>query len=224
MSLFSRLVSAFTGAASPQATSDQTSDKTNVPGVKKSVVQEAVTDQHSVRLPEATTSVAPGMVCDYLDGAGSRIKTLPDDITIRFRLRLTNCKDLTDLPDGLTIPSVDLSGCTALQQLPGGMQVTFLKLDDCDALKQLPDNLRIQGGILSLQNCTGLTRLPDNLGEVAGLDLNGCSGITKLPAGLKVTSWIDITGTGIGTLPDGYAHVGFRRGNDVISADAALAG
>jgi hypothetical protein len=103
------------------------------------------------------------------------------------------------------------------------MRVVFLKLNGCTGIAALPEDFRITSGILNLNGCTALKLLPDDMGDVAGLNLNGCSHITALPNGLKVSSWIDITGTAITEIPEAYAHVGFRRGNDVISAEDALA-
>lgn len=225
MSLFSRLKSIFGGA--PASRSDRPAPvletRSSLPKVKKPVVQEATADQRTVRLSRQTNKIAPGIICDEFDGSGSQISALPDELVVHHRLKLAQCKDLTDLPADITVPSVDLSGCTALRDLPSKMQVTFLNLSGCEGISALPGDLRITGGILNLSGCTQLTELPDNMGEVAGLNLNGCRGIMALPVGLKVTSWMDITGTGITEIPETYAAVGLRRGKDVISAEEALA-
>ncbi len=225
MSIFSRLKSVFGGAAAPRAEPTAQAATSAVPKVSKPVAPQPTpaTDQRSVRLNRQVDKIAPGIACDDFDGSSSLITAVPDDLVVRYRLKLVGCKKLTDLPTGLSVPSLDLSGCTALQRLPSGMNVTFLTLSGCQAIRELPEDLRIAGGILNLSRCTGLTSLPDNLGEVAGLNLNGCSNITGLPAGLIVTSWIDITGTKITEIPEAYSGVGLRRGIDVISSEEALA-
>ncbi|MEO9515884.1 MAG: hypothetical protein ABJH45_13285 [Paracoccaceae bacterium] len=222
MSLLSRLKTIFVGMQSTG--SGPTETKLSIPEVKNPVVQKAQKDQRSIRLAGQTTDIEPGIECDELQGSASQIAALPDDLIVHARLALSNCKKLTDLPESLSVPSVNLSGCTALERLPSKMNVTFLNLSGCPAINTLPEGLRISGGILNLSGCTGLKTLPDNMGEVAGLNLNGCPNIKTLPAGLKVSSWMDITGTGITEIPEAYALVGFRRGNDVVSAEEALAG
>jgi hypothetical protein len=224
MSLFARLKSVFGGAPAPRVDPPARAATSSVPQVNKPVIQEAVTDQKSIRLARQTTKIAPGIVCNEFDGTGSQITALPDDFVAHHRLKLRQCKGLTDLPTELSVPSIDLSDCTALRQLPAKMHVTFLNLSGCEGITALPDDFQIAGGILNLSGCTGITTLPDNMGEVAGLNLNGCHGITALPDGLKVTSWMDITGTGITEIPEAYAGVGFRNGNKVINAEKALAG
>lgn len=224
MSILSRLKSLFGGGSTSESDPPAIPQESSVPKVKKPVIQETITDQHYVRLKPKTNTIASGVICDHFDGSGSQIRVLPDDLVAHHRLDLVNCKELAKLPDGLSTPSINLSGCTALEHLPRGMRVSFLNLSGCAALREIPDDLRISGGILDLSGCQRLSVLPDGLGEVAGLDLNGCTGISALPRGLKVTSWVDITGTGIRTLPETYAFVGFRRGNEVISAEEALAG
>jgi len=218
MSILSRLKTVFLGGSSQTAIRSS-----SLPKVQQSVVQAAVKDQHTVRLNRQTNKIEPGIECYNFHGTGSQISAIPDDFNVHHRLDLKGCKLLSSLPAGLSVPSIDLSSCISVQQLPNAMRVTFLNLTNCGSLNALPDDLRIHGGILNLKNCSNLNKLPDNMGEVAGLNLNGCSGISALPVGLTVTSWIDITGTRITDIPAEYAHLGFRHGDKVISAEAALA-
>jgi hypothetical protein len=127
-----------------------------------------------------------------------------------IRIDLRDCKNLVDLPEGLTTGTLDLSGCVSLTRLPAGLSVAFLDLADCAGLVELPADLRLRGGRLNLRNCARLHKLPENLGEVAQLDLSGCLNIRALPEGLGVTSWIDVGGCGIESLPPRLDHVGLR--------------
>ena len=223
MSLLARLKAVFGSAPAAPVQTPRREAPSSTPKVKKPVVQEAVTDRHSVMLSRHTTAIAPGLVCHELIGSGSQISRLPDDLVVRDRLVLVNCNDLRELPTELVVPSVDLSGCKRLERLPAKMHVSFLNLGGCDGIQALPEDFQITGGILNLTGCTQLETLPDNMGEVAGLNLTGCHRITALPEGLKVTSWMDITGTKIKEIPAAYAGVGLRRGRAVISVEEALA-
>ncbi len=180
-------------------------------------------DLRYIRLSLDATEIGAGIVCEELDGRGSKLQALPDDLTVKYRLALARCRELTQLPETLSVPSVNLSGCSKLVHLPRKMHLTFLNLSGCKKVTKLPEDLRMSGGILNLRACSAIEVLPDNIGEVAGLNLYGCSKVKALPEGLKVTSWIDITGTGITEIPEAYRGIGFRRDSDVISVEEALA-
>jgi hypothetical protein len=156
-----------------------------------------------VRLPE-------GLRCDGLDLTGNAIETLPEGLSVRFRLTLRNCRHLTRLPRGLKAGTLDLAGCTALEGLPEDLEVSFLDISDCRQLKSWPNSARLDFGRLRARNCTGLTQLPPWLKQISQLDLVGCRNIESIPDGLQVSSWIDLAGTGIKRLPDSCRTTALR--------------
>ena len=170
----------------------------------------ATTDKRLVDGPPNTSDIEPGLRCDILSLARSRIRGLPANIEARVRMDLSECTALESLPDGIRTGSLILANCTALRALPGGLDVAFLDLTGCTGIIELPADLRLRGGHLILRDCAGILDLPDDLGEVSGLDLSGCMNVARLPRGLAVTSWIDLAGTQIQSLPERYAHVGLR--------------
>jgi len=102
------------------------------------------------------------------------------------RLNLSDCTELTSLPDNLSVGGwLNLSGCTGLTSLPDNLSVgDWLDLSGCTGLTSLPDNLSV-GGWLDLSGCTGLTSLPDNLSVGGWLNLRGCTGLKPVPKHLK---------------------------------------
>ena len=79
-------------------------------------------------------------------------------------LDLENCKDLTELPDGLTVRGFFcLNRCTGLTKLPDNMTVNGdFYLNDCINLTSLPHGLTVKG-CMYLKNCKGLTSFPADL-------------------------------------------------------------
>jgi hypothetical protein len=153
---------------------------------------------------------------------GEPLQKLDGPVTADISIDLQDCRNLTELPPGISTGTLNLSGCTSLEHLPAGLNVAFLDLADCSALIDLPADLRIRGGRLNLRNCMRLTRLPAGLGQVAQLDLSGCLNIRELPDGLTVTSWIDIGGSGIRDLPKSFDDAGIRWNGIAISRRVAF--
>ena len=73
----------------------------------------------------------------------TNIKKLPDNLYIDGYLELTNCKQLTKLPDNLRII--------------GG----FLALENCEKVIKLPDNLYVGESLIIIG--TSIEEIPDNL-------------------------------------------------------------
>ncbi len=138
-----------------------------------------------------------GLVCNQLNAQNLSITRLPEDISVRFRLDLSNCEHLERLPENLRVGSLLLRECIALRQLPEGIDSSFLDLTGCVHLEQFPQRGNIGIGHLTLRGCTRLQALPDWLGQLAQLDLAGCERIEALPKGLNISSWLDLADTGI---------------------------
>jgi hypothetical protein len=128
----------------------------------------------------------------------------PPNIIVTGNLNLSNCTELTSLPEGLTVKGdLDLSGCIGLTSLPEGLIVKGgLYLLGCTGLTSLPERLTV-GGDLNLCGCTGLTSLPEGLTVGGNLYLSGCTGLASLPEGLTVGGNLYLSGcTGLTSLPE----------------------
>ncbi len=151
-----------------------------------------------------------GLSCFELDASNTSIVELPEDLNVESRLVLRNCKKLKELPEGLTVGTLDLEGCSALEALPEKLDVWFLNLRGCRRLETLPKSAKIQCGSLSLAGCERLRGLPSYLKKLSTLDISDCPNIRTLPPKLEVGLWIDIAGSGVTKLAGPNESVGIR--------------
>jgi hypothetical protein len=182
-------------------------------------------DLHVTRLTVAgcgrLTSLPPGLRCYELDAKETVLTSLPDDLRVEYKLDLSGCVGLQELPAGLKVGTLTLAGCALLQSLPEGLDVCFLDISGCAGLRGWPAQASVRIGRLDARGCAGLTTLPSWLTQVAQLDLRGCERLTSLPDGLRVTSWLDLADTGITSLPPMLAKTPLRwRG---VPIDARIA-
>lgn len=145
-----------------------------------------------------------------LDLTASDVIHLPVEVSVRFRLDLTNCRSLETLPAGLKVGSLILEGCTKLESLPEDLDVSFLDISECKQLSSWPTTGKIEAGRLRARNCTGLTDLPEWMCSISQLDIRGCTNIQDLPKSLEVSSWIDLADTGIRELPENLSQCALR--------------
>ncbi len=151
-----------------------------------------------------------GLRCYHLVLRGSGIRALPEDLDVEYKLDLQDCRNLEELPEGLTVGSLVLRGCTALRALPEGLDVCFLDLQGCTRLEVWPRRAHIRIGRLNASGCTRLTRLPEGLSRLAQLDVSNCPNLRELPEELEIGSWLDLGGSGIERLPSSLVGVPLR--------------
>jgi hypothetical protein len=156
------------------------------------------------------TSLPDGLRCYELSLGGTRLRSLPADLRVEFRLDLRDCTELAGLPAGLKVGTLILRGCTGLEALPEGLDVNFLDLQGCHRLAHWPDGANVRIGRLNLGGCGRLAALPATLGRLSWLDISGCTRLTALPEGLRVGSGIEIAGSGLAALPRSLAGVQLR--------------
>jgi hypothetical protein len=168
-----------------------------------------------------------GLTCDVLNLQGTRVRSLPDDLCVSYRLDLTGCRELTQLPAGLRIGltglrratptggSLILRDCTALESLPDGLDVCYLDLRGCTRLTGWPEGTTGRVGRLLSGGCSQLTSLPGWL-DVSRLDVTDCTSLASLPEGIRVGSEIEIANTALVALPDSVRNVRLRwRGVEI---------
>lgn len=139
--------------------------------------------------------------CNDLDLSNTPLQTLPENIQVRSRLVMDNCRHLERLPEGLTCGSLSLSSCTFLERLPEQISTWFLDVSDCPRLSHWPEQGEICNGNVRLRNCVEIRSLPTWLGPLGQLDVSGCVNLHQLPDGLRVSGWIDIGGSSLTVLP-----------------------
>ncbi|MEO6889915.1 MAG: DUF6745 domain-containing protein [Ktedonobacteraceae bacterium] len=155
-------------------------------------------------------ALPPGLHCYELSLRDTQLTTLPADLQVEYRLDLSNCDRLEELPQGLTVGSLVLGDCVSLRRLPEGMDVSFLDLTGCINLTAFPIQGSISFGRLNARGCLRLHALPDWLTRVAELDISNCTNLTALPPNLHVTSFLDIGNTPLTSLPASLSGVQLR--------------
>ncbi len=139
--------------------------------------------------------------CSEFKAHNTGIESVPDAWKVEFRLDLSSCQQLRELPRGFRTGSLVLNGCTALETLPENLSVYFLDLRGCSSFHSWPQKGEIRMGNLNVSGCARLESLPEWLGALSQLDVSGCSNLRALPDSLRVTSWIEVADSGLTDLP-----------------------
>jgi len=129
----------------------------------------------------------------------------PQELNVEGDLDLEDCKNLTSLPEGLTVVEGDLNlaNCTSLKELPKGLTVEGDLYLRNTLITSLPKDLKAERS-LDLEDCKNLTSLPEGLTVVEGdLNLANCTSFKELPKGLTVEGLLDLRNTPITSLPKG---------------------
>jgi hypothetical protein len=163
-----------------------------------------------------------GLSCYSLSLRGQPVVTLPEDLQVEFKLDLTDCYQLTELPANLKVSTLVLTNCTRLTNLPEGLQTNFLQLDGCTSLRHWPASAQVVHGWVRARGCSELERLSSNLGPLASLDLRNCRRIADVPPETQIRSWIDIGGTQITSLPETLNGIRLRWRGVPVTAQIAF--
>ncbi len=163
-----------------------------------------------------------GLRCYSLTLAGQPLAHLPPDLQVEYKLDLTDCSNLVELPPQLSVSTLILTNCHRLTGLPAGLQVHFLQLDGCTALEQWPETAQVSFGWVRARGCVRLESLPKQLGPLASLDLRGCRLLQRIPDGVSVQSWIDVGGAQINSLPETLAGIALRWRGVPVSTRVAF--
>ena len=126
------------------------------------------------------------------------------------RINLTNCVNLTKLPDYLDCNQLILRDCTSLTSLPRGICVRSLIISGCTGITELPKDMVVEHMEFVAHGCSNLMKLDGIFFNLTKLDLQGCSLIENLPEDVGVNIWIDIGGTRIGKPPESLRHIHFQ--------------
>lgn len=162
--------------------------------------------------------IPPGLRCFSLDLSNSAVSELPGDLSVEFKLNLSGCTELKELPAGIRTGSLVLDGCSSLSALPEGLAVNFLNLDGCTKLASWPESAVVEIGSIRARGCAALPGLPNSLKNLTNLDLAGCRKISCLPGGLVLSGWLDLADTAMESLPASLQNVRLRwRGVEINS-------
>lgn len=148
--------------------------------------------------------------CSEFKAHDTSIETVPDGWKVDFRLDLSNCTRLRELPRGFRTGSLVLNGCVSLETLPENISVYFLDLRGCTLFHAWPQGGEIRMGNLNISGCARLESLPDWIGALSQLDVSGCSSLRALPETLRVSSWIEVADSGLSELPPSLRQAPLR--------------
>lgn len=148
------------------------------------------------------TQLPSGLDCYSLTAVNGLFESIPGDTKVKYRLDLTGNRNLSYLPEGLTVDYLLLRNCSALEALPENLEVFWLDISGCVSLKSLPVEAKVKGRFIA-RNCSQFTELPPWMRRLSELDVSGWTNLTALPPDLVVSSSIDIANTGITWLPAG---------------------
>jgi hypothetical protein len=167
------------------------------------------------------TALPSGLACDTLNLHGTRVCTLPDDLSVIYRLDLSDCRELNHLPAGLrvgsagvprgtpTVGSLILRNCTSLECLPDGLDVCHLDIRGCTRLLGWPEGATVHLERLLAGRCSRLGALPRQL-SLSRLEISDCVNLRTLSEGVHVSSEIEVANTGLTDLPVSLRNVRLR--------------
>ncbi|MBX7223565.1 MAG: hypothetical protein K1Y36_26870 [Blastocatellia bacterium] len=170
----------------------------------------------------ALEALPTGLKCSEVDARNTALRTLPADLSVKFRLNLENCTELVTLPAGLKVGSLIVRGCTALESLPEKLDVCFLDISGCVKLTRFPVSGQVRFGHLLARGCVQLASLPGWLTDLSQLDVRDCANLTQLPGALRVSSWLEMAGSGLQFLPMTMQDVQLRWRGVPISRQIAF--
>ncbi len=127
------------------------------------------------------------------------ITELPDGLTVKGRMHISY-SGIKQLPNNLIVNAdLDISD-TAIIKIPGDLIVKGSLCMRYTNITEIPDNCQIGGHIIATDS--KLAKLPNNLAINGNLDLRHAN-ITELHDGLIVGGFLDLWHTPINKLPDG---------------------
>eukprot|EP00611_Tribonema_gayanum_P024592 TRINITY_DN546_c0_g1_i1.p1 TRINITY_DN546_c0_g1~~TRINITY_DN546_c0_g1_i1.p1 ORF type:complete len:476 (-),score=46.09 TRINITY_DN546_c0_g1_i1:13-1440(-) len=164
-------------------------DKVKVPDSVTELFLDGISLQN-VQVPSALNSL--DMSCSGV------FSSLPDqafgEMTVLTRLCITDCTELSRLPDSIgnlsALTSVAVQNCSSFTRLPEAFgnltALTSVDLTYCESLESLPESFVSLTALteLDLLSCTSLKSLPQlfgNLTALTALDLSWCKSLASLP-------------------------------------------
>lgn len=170
-----------------------------------------------------------------LDLSKTKIKSLPDNLTVSGYLDLNNT-EIEYLPDNLVVSDSLYLYETKIKELPNNLIVGNSLYLNKTKIRELPNNLTIGGGLYLTDS--KIQELPDNLNVGENLYLNRTeikylpenlivggsfdfkmSKIRKLPDNLTVGGWLDLCCTRLVSFPNNLTVKSFLDLNKTYTSD-----
>jgi hypothetical protein len=113
----------------------------------------------------------------------SKITKLPDNLVVKGKLIISQCPNITTIPEGIKYRSLALFMCPAITSIAKPKnKIEDLTIDDCPSFTELPKGIKAQ--YIRIQQCPQFFKLPDNLTS-STVDIRSLK-VSEMPNNLKV--------------------------------------
>ena len=113
----------------------------------------------------------------------SKITKLPDNLVVKGKLIISQCPNITTIPEGIKYKSLALVMCPAITSISKPKnKIEDLTIDDCPSFTELPKGIKAE--YIRIQQCPLFTKLPDNTTSLV-LDISNTK-VSEVPNNLKV--------------------------------------
>ena len=113
----------------------------------------------------------------------SKITKLPDNLVVKGKLIISQCPNITTIPEGIKYRSLALFMCPTITSIAKPKnKIEDLIIDDCPSFTELPKGIKAQ--YIRIQQCPQFFKLPDNLTS-STVDIRSLK-VSEMPNNLKV--------------------------------------
>ena len=117
----------------------------------------------------------------------SDITKLPDNLVVKGELFISQCPNITTIPEGIKYRSLKLFMCPAITSISKHKnKIENLTLDDCPSFTELPKGIKAE--YIRIHQCPLFTKLPDN--TTCKVLTIGNTKVSEIPNNLKVYRFI----------------------------------
>jgi hypothetical protein len=136
-------------------------------------------DKFIIALTSGNLPSKPIVVTGRVDLINSDISYLPNHLTIKGTLQITNCNNLTQMPLGLQVNNLDIIKCNNLTDLAEDIIIKqTLNILLCNKISKIPQNLEIDSLLVAF--CRAIS-LSNDIKVNKSLYISQCPKTTVLP-------------------------------------------
>ena len=135
------------------------------------------------RFPDSELPSELTLVGGDLTLYASGITKLPDNLVVKGTLFISQCPNITTIPEGIKYKSLKLFICPAITSISKPKnKIEDLTIDDCSSFAKLPNGIKAE--YIRIQQCPPFTKLPDNI-TCKVLNISSTK-VSEIPNNLKV--------------------------------------
>ena len=135
------------------------------------------------RFPDSELPSELTLVGGDLTLYASGITKLPDNLVVKGTLFISQCPNITTIPEGIKYKSLKLFMCPAITSISKPKnKIKDLTIDDCSSFAKLPNGIKAE--YIRILQCPLFTKLPDSTTSLV-LDISNAK-VSEIPNNLKV--------------------------------------